>query len=367
MSAAESERVGRLALQARAREVDVLLVTAPANVRYLTGFTGTSGLAIVAAGAGRQAEHLFVTDFRYETQAAAEVSLRTAISTGNLLEAACEQIAEAGAERVGFDDRHLSVASHAKLAETLGEGAETVACGGLVEQLREVKDAEEQRRIEAAQRLAERALAEVLEEGGLAGRSERAVAIALEMRMRTLGAEAASFPTIVASGAHAALPHAQPREAEIQEGTLVTVDWGATVDGYCSDCTRTYAAGEPSARAREVYALVLAAQEAALAGLRAGRSGREVDALAREVIERAGEGERFGHGLGHGVGLEVHEGPRLSKTAGEEPLREGTVVTIEPGVYLPGELGVRIEDLVVVSAGGCRNLVALPKQLMVVG
>lgn len=182
-------------------------------------------------------------------------------------------------------------------------------------------------------------------------------------------AQAPSFPSIVASGDHAALPHAQPRDRPIARDVLVTIDWGALHEGYCSDCTRTYATGEGiSAQAREIYALVLSAEEQGVAAVIAGRNGREVDAVAREVIEQAGQGENFGHGLGHGVGMEVHEGPRLSRTAGDEPLEAGNVVTVEPGVYLPGLLGVRIEDLVVVGEGeGSQEvLTSLSKELAVV-
>ena len=162
-------------------------------------------------------------------------------------------------------------------------------------------------------------------------------------------------------------PHAEPRDVEVSADALVTIDWGAVHEGYCSDCTRTYATGEGiSAEARELYALVQSAQEAGLAAVRPGPAGREVDAVARAVIERAGQGEHFGHGLGHGVGLEVHEAPRLSRTAGDQPLLAGNVVTVEPGVYLPGRLGVRIEDLVVVTAEGRELLSGLPKELTVV-
>jgi Xaa-Pro aminopeptidase len=214
--------------------------------------------------------------------------------------------------------------------------------------------------------LADAALLQVLERG-LAGRSERDVAIELELAMRRLGAEAASFPTIVASGAHGALPHAQPRPEPIPADVLVTIDWGALLDGYCSDCTRTYASGEGiSGGAREIYELVLSAQRAGVEALRAGPTGREMDAVARAVIEEAGQGEHFGHGLGHGVGLEVHEPPRLSRTEGDRVLVAGNVVTVEPGVYLPGELGVRIEDLAVVRDGGHDVLTSLPKELTVV-
>jgi Xaa-Pro aminopeptidase len=199
------------------------------------------------------------------------------------------------------------------------------------------------------------------------GRSERDVAIELELRMRRIGAEAPSFPSIVAAGANGALPHAEPRAVEIPRDVLVTIDWGALHEGYCSDCTRTYATGEGlSTEAREVYGLVLAAQEEGLAALRAGPTGREVDAVARQVIEQAGHGEHFGHGLGHGVGMEIHEGPRLSRAAGEEALRAGHVVTVEPGVYIPGQLGVRIEDLVVVREEAHEVLTSLPKELTVI-
>jgi Xaa-Pro aminopeptidase len=371
-----TQRIDRVAQALRERSIDTLLVTAPANVRYLTGFSGSSGLAAIAAKAGSDAGasggDLFLSDFRYETQAQEEVGsfapgCERLIVKGELLEAVAATIAErvksaGGRAAIGFDERHLSVAEHGKLAEALGSQAQLVGCAGIVERLREVKDAAEQERIAAAAKLADDALREVLD-AGLQGRSERDVAIDLETRMRKLGAEAASFPTIVASGAHAALPHAHPRDVAIERGTLVTIDWGAVLDGYCSDCTRTYAVGKPSELGREVYELVLAAQGAGVDALAPGLSGREVDAAARAVIEAAGRGERFGHGLGHGVGLEVHEGPRLSRQASEEPLREGDVVTVEPGVYLPGELGVRIEDLLVVTADGSRNLSSLPKEL----
>jgi len=185
--------------------------------------------------------------------------------------------------------------------------------------------------------------------------------------MRRMGAEAVSFPPIVASGPHGALPHAEPRDVEIPPGTLCVVDWGAMLDGYASDCTRTYGTGgEVDPRDREVYDLVLRAQEAALAAVRPGPTGREVDAVARAIIDAAGHAEHFGHGLGHGVGLEVHEGPRLAKQ-GEDALQAGNVVTVEPGVYVPNAVGVRIEDLVIVTGDGAEVVSSLPKGLQVVG
>jgi Xaa-Pro aminopeptidase len=324
-------------------------------------------LLLDGKAAGQSGHHRFLTDFRYTTQAAEQVpaEFERKIVTGELLEALGGLLAE-GAGRLGFDEASLTVKTHRRLRELLPESWELVGCSGAVERLRAVKEPAEVERLRAASQLADEALTEVLERG-LAGRSGRDVALDLELRMRQLGAESPSFPSIVAAGAHGALPHAEPRDEKIPRDVLVTIDWGAVLDGYCSDCTRTYATGEAiSAQAREIYELVLDAQQRALAAAQAGRSGPEVDAVARTVIEAAGHGEDFGHGLGHGVGMEVHEAPRVSRTASDEPLLAGNVVTIEPGVYLPGQLGVRIEDLVVVREGTQEVLTGLSKDLTVV-
>ncbi|HXB63963.1 MAG TPA: aminopeptidase P family protein [Solirubrobacteraceae bacterium] len=410
----EVERVAALAalLREHDRAPQLLVVTDPTNLRYITGFTGTNGLALIAAHTGGELggdpalPSLFLTDFRYETQSAAQVpelyerlifkidlaeALANELSPGGAVDGGQEKekgegegkevepprkevepprtnLAELfpGGGRVGFEEGAMSFKRHARLRELLGERWELVPCGGLVEELREVKSPAELAAIRAACQLADAALREVLE-NGLVGRSERELAIDLELRMRRLGATGPSFPTIVAAGPHGALPHAEPRDQPIPRDTLVTIDWGALLDGYCSDCTRTYATGEhlPDG-ARDVYELVLRAQLAGLAAVRAGLNGKEIDAVAREAIEQAGHGERFGHGLGHGVGMEVHEAPRLSRTAGEQPLRAGTVVTVEPGVYLPERFGVRIEDLVAVDEEGSQVLTMLSKQLTVV-
>jgi Xaa-Pro aminopeptidase len=365
---AEADRLARLAVRLRERELDRLVVATPINLRYLTGFTGTHGLALIAAadraGSGR---HRFLTDFRYGEQSAEEVPVQfdREIVAGALIDAAARSLSGTSG-RLGFDDASLTVAEHTRLREVLGDDWELVPFTGAVERLRAVKDAGELARIRATAELADEALRGILE-AGVVGRTEREVAIELELRMRRLGAEAPSFPSIVAAGAHAALPHAAPREQPIPRDVLLTIDWGALHQGYCSDCTRTYATGEGvSTQARDVYELVRSAQERALAAVRPGPTGRELDAVAREVIEQGGHGAEFGHGLGHGVGMEVHEGPRLSRTGSEEPLLAGNVVTIEPGVYLPGELAVRIEDLVVVSQGGHDVLSGLPKALTVI-
>jgi Xaa-Pro aminopeptidase len=355
MSATEAH-VERLDEAVRERELDALLVSDLTNLRWVTGFTGSSGAAIVGPGA-----RVFLTDFRYLTQSAEQVpEFDREIVQADLL-AGVAQAMPAGVRRLGFDDAHVSVKEHARLTELLGDAVELVAAGGVIEQLRAIKDPQEVERIRAAAQLADEALLAVLARG-LAGRTERDVALDLELEQRRRGAEAVSFPPIVASAGHGALPHAVPRDVEIAPGTLVVVDWGCRLDGYCSDCTRTYATGELDPRDREVHELVLRAQMAALEAVRPGPTGREVDAVAREIITAAGHGEHFGHGLGHGVGLAVHEAPRLSTTS-DATLAAGQVVTVEPGVYVPGAIGVRIEDLVVVTEDGHDVLSGLPKEL----
>jgi Xaa-Pro aminopeptidase len=365
-------RTARLQGLLQTQGLDALVIDSPFDLRYLTGFTGSNGLLLVrapgaGAGAGAGGGVTFFTDFRYLTQAGEQIppSFEREIAPGDLLDAAAAALGDVGGT-LGFDARSLTVARHQRLAEQLSESWQPVAGPGLVERLRLVKEPAEVDRIRAAAELADAALAQVLQ-AGLRGRTERDVAIDLELRMRRLGAQAPSFTSIVASGSNGALPHASPTAREIAPDVLVTIDWGAELDGYCSDCTRTYATGEGiSERAREIYALVLDAQERGLQAVAAGSSGRAIDAVARAVIEAAGEGEHFGHGLGHGVGLEVHEGPRLSRTADDEPLPVGCIVTVEPGIYLPGELGVRIEDLVAVGDGTREVLTRLPKELTVI-
>jgi Xaa-Pro aminopeptidase len=337
------------------RGLDLMLVTDLTNVRYLTGFTGTNGAAICGPGV-----RVFLTDFRYTERAAAEVpEWETITVTGDWLDGIAEHLAG----KVGFEDDHVTVRSFAKLEEKLPEGVEAVAAGGTVEALRRVKDAEELAAIAAASELADAALNATVEEG-LVGRTERAVADAFEARIRAAGGEP-SFDTIVAAGPNGAQPHAEPGPRVIERGELVVFDMGAKLDGYCSDGTRTYATGDPGEEGRRVYETVLAAQQAALEAIRPGVKGEDVDAAARKVIDEAGHGEHFGHGLGHGVGLDIHEGPRLSLRS-DDVLAANEVVTVEPGIYLAGSLGVRIEDLVVVTDDGLRNLSALPKELTVV-
>jgi Xaa-Pro aminopeptidase len=312
-----AERIGEL-------DVDLALITDATNVRYLTGFTGSNGLALLGP-----LTRAFFTDFRYVEQAAEEV-------------------------HPSFERRRVRNGL---------PGVELVGLDGLVEAMRETKEPEELESIRAAAVLADTAFERLLHDG-LVGRTERELALALEYGMRERGADREAFPTIVAAGAHGARPHARPREVEIRRGDLVVIDWGAQLDGYCSDCTRTVAAGEVGEDGRVVYELVLQAQLVALDAIRAGASGREVDGAARDLIDGGGYGDEFGHGLGHGVGLEVHEGPRLSRRSDDE-LEARNVVTVEPGIYLSGRFGVRIEDLVAVTEDGCELLTSVSKRLII--
>jgi Xaa-Pro aminopeptidase len=353
-------RADRLAERLQTAEVDAVLITDLVNVRYLTGYTGSNGLALIG-----QDTRAFVTDFRYVEQAAEQVdpSFDRLKASVDLLEAIKDAL-PTGELRLGFEAAHLSVREHERLRGLLPERVELVGVHGLVEALRAVKDPGELASIRAAAALADEAFEQLIA-GGLVGRTERELALELEFDLRRRGAEQPSFSPIVAAGPHGALPHASPRAVEVRRGELVVIDWGAQLDGYCSDCTRTLAAGAVDGRAREIHQLVLDAQLAGLEAVKPGAGGREVDSVARDRIEAAGHGEHFGHGLGHGVGLDVHEAPRLAQRS-DAVLEPGNVVTVEPGVYLPGQLGVRIEDLVVVTDDGREILTGISKELAVV-
>jgi Xaa-Pro aminopeptidase len=353
-------RADRVAARLAEEELDLLLVTDLVNVRYLTGFAGSNAVAVVGPDMRR-----FLTDFRYVERARTEVR-------GFDLEPAPRELREAlsrgwpeGELRLGFEDQSLSVRRHAELRETIPDRIELVPAGGLVEAERAVKEPGEVAAIAAAAALVDEVY-EWLLDRGLVARTEREVALAAEQEMRVRGAAGPSFESIVAAGENGALPHAVPRDVAIPAGMLVTIDIGARLDGYCSDCTRTWATGELPDDLAALYDTVLHAQLSALDAVRPGPTGREVDAVAREIIGAAGHAEHFGHGLGHGVGMEIHEAPRLARTA-EAPLQTGNVVTVEPGIYLPGRGGARIEDLVVVTDGGRDVLSGTSKALTVVG
>jgi Xaa-Pro aminopeptidase len=355
-----SDRAARLVQRLREIEADLIVITSLVNVRYLTGFSGSNGLAVIGPDT-----RVFLTDFRYREQSADEVdpSFDRRISALDLLEGLSD-ILPAGELTLAFEDGAMTVREHAHLRERLPDRVSVVPAGDQVQALRAVKEPGEIETIRAASQIADAALRQIMAEG-LVGRTEVEVADSLERAMRAHGATGISFDSIVAAGAHGALPHAHPRDVAIPAGALVVIDWGAKLNGYCSDCTRTLATGNLDDDAHAIYELVYEAQLAGLAAVRAGVSGRDADAAARTVITAAGHGDHFGHGLGHGVGLEVHEAPRLSQRS-DSVLARGNLVTVEPGVYLPGELGVRIEDLVVVTDSGSQILTDVPKELITV-
>jgi Xaa-Pro aminopeptidase len=354
------KRAERVAARLGEPGLDLLLVTDLTNVRYLTGFTGSNAMAVVGEDVRR-----FITDFRYVEQAREQVpDFDREQGPQDFVTALADGWPE-GQLRLGFEDDHVTVKQHGRLRDTVPDRIELVPAGGLVEAERAIKEPAEIECIAAAAALTDDVY-RWLREWGLTGRPEREVAVAIEHEMRRRGAEAPSFPPIVAAAQRGALPHAEPTDEPIPRNTLVTLDLGARLDGYCSDCTRTWATGELDDELAEAYELVQRAQLAALDVVAPGLEGRAIDAVARDIIEEAGHGEHFGHGLGHGVGLDVHERPRLARTA-EAELVAGNVVTVEPGVYLPGRGGVRIEDLVAVTESGRRVLTGTTKDLIVVG
>jgi len=351
----------RAALRAllRTAGVDALLVTDLVNVRYLTGFTGSNAALLVHVdGDGRSR---LCTDGRYRAQVAAEVPDLEAV-----IERACAVTLAGlapglGVGVLGFESDHVTVDAHAALAE---HKAALVRAPGLVQQLRIVKDDAELAVLRTACAIADAALAELIDHGGLApGRTEAEVALDLEYRMRAHGAAGPSFDTIVAAGPQSAVPHHSPTAIPLRHGDFVKIDFGALVDGYHSDMTRTVVLGAAADWQRELYALVAAAQAAARAALTSGAEVADVDAAARRVVVDAGRGEQFVHPLGHGVGLQIHEAPLLGAT-GSGRLAAGMAVTVEPGVYLEGRGGVRIEDTLVVTDGDPEILTRFPKDLV---
>ncbi|WP_433262633.1 M24 family metallopeptidase [Actinosynnema sp. CS-041913] len=355
----------RAALRAtlRDRELDALLVTNLLNIRYLTGFTGSNAALLVSAES--DAATVFCTDGRYLTQAEHQVPDLERVIDRPCDVALAQRAGKAGPARTGYESHHVTVESLDILTEA-AEQVELVRAAGLVEEQRLVKDEAEIEALRMACAAADRALASLIEHGGLRpGRTEREIARELESRMLDHGAAGPSFETIVAAGANSAVPHHRPADAVVHAGDFVKLDFGALVDGYHSDMTRTLVVGKVADWQRELYELVAASQAAGRKALAAGTAVSAVDAAARDVIEEAGYGEQFVHGLGHGVGLQIHEAPALSK-AGDGTLLPGMAVTVEPGVYLAGKGGVRIEDTLVVRQGAPELLTLTTKELVVV-
>jgi Xaa-Pro aminopeptidase len=352
----------RHALRSRLAEqdLDALLVTDLQNIRYLSGFTGSNAALLIAASGDE--DSVFCTDCRYLVQAQDEVPDLRAVNGRN---SALGLIRAATPGRLGFESHAVSVADHQVHLANAPGGVHLEPTVELVERLRAIKDADEVAAIAAACQIGDAALATFLADGGLRpGRTEREAALDLDQRMRMLGAVDVAFPTILAAGANSAIPHHHPGDAVLCRGDLVKIDFGAVVDGYHSDMTRTFVLGEPADWQREIYQLVAAAQAVGRESVRPGASCKEVDAAARDLIAAAGHAEHFGHGLGHGVGLVIHEPPWLAAT-GAGIIEGGMTVTVEPGVYLPGRGGVRIEDSGVVGSDGYQPLTLTTRDLTV--
>jgi Xaa-Pro aminopeptidase len=349
-------RRNRLAARLPEIDAEAFLVTRLPNVRYLCGFTGSNGQLLLTADSG-----VFLTDGRYVEQARREVpDLRRGAYSGDTVPALGRAISDLGVSRVAFEASGVTYHTFTLLSDL---GVDLVPTTDEVERLRRAKDADERRALGAAQAIADQAfeglLAKLVE-----GVTERQVALDLDVSMRALGAEGVAFDTIVAFGENSSEPHHHPVDRPLAHGDLVKVDFGCVVDGYHSDMTRTVAFGQPPPRLREVYEVVRLAQQAGVEAVRAGVPCREVDRATRDLIREAGYAEQYRHSVGHGVGLEIHEQPWL-RQGSDDLLPEGAVVTVEPGVYLDGVGGVRIEDMVEVTATGGRVLPSTPKELRV--
>ena len=349
-------RLAKLREALAAEGLDAILITQPENRRYLSGFTGSAGVLLIS-----QDQAILATDFRYYEQVERQApDFRLAKIKDKFEPLLPELVHELGAKRVGFESAHLTVDQHQEW-QKVAEDFELVPTKELVERIRAVKDEDELDKLRRAIALTDEAFAHIVSfiEPGM---TEKEVAWELEVFMRTHGAEKLAFDLIVGSGPNGAMPHATVSERVIRAGEPIVMDMGAVVDGYNSDLTRTICVGQPAERFREIYNIVLEAQQTAERDIQPGMTGKEADDIARQVIEGAGYKDNYGHGLGHGVGLAVHEKPTLSKVS-EDVLTPGMVFTIEPGIYLPDWGGVRIEDMVVMREDGVEVLTQASKEL----
>ena len=340
------------------QDIDAILISQPQNRRYLSGFSGSAGWLVIT-----KERAVIATDFRYYEQVGREApDFELAKIQNRVSDLLPKVLADLRVRRLGFESQHVTVEQLSTLSKAV-EGVEWLPLEDTVEKIRAVKDEDEIDALRRSAALTDKAFAHLLDviEPGM---TEREAAWEIEAYMRSHGASKVAFDLIVAAGPNGALPHARPRDQAIQPGMPVVADIGCVLDDYCSDMTRTFCLGEPSPRYLEVWNVVLQAQEAAEAMLRAGTTGVETDAAARDLIAQAGYGDYFGHGLGHGVGLAVHEGPRASRLS-EDTFEAGMSLTVEPGIYLPGEFGVRIEDLVIIGEDGIEILTNTPKRPVV--
>ena len=353
-------RVQQLCSQMSELELDAMLVMGYPNYRYLSGFTGSNAVLLI-----HPQRKLLVTDFRYQEQSAKQAigfDIEVVIKAGAGLSGPVEKaVSELNIHRLGYESDHMTVAAYRFWKECL-TSVELVPCDGEIERIRQIKDEDEIKLIARAQQISESALDRLIPllRPGI---TEREIAAELTYQMAKEGCTPA-FDHIIASGPNSSMPHAGVSERVIQNGDFLTMDFGACYCGYCSDMTRTLAIGQPTPKMREVYEIVLQAQQASLDLLGPGVSCREIDAAAREIIAKAGYADCFGHGLGHGFGMEIHEQPRCNQTTTER-LHPGICTSVEPGIYLPGEFGVRIEDIVVITENGYKNFTTAQKNLII--
>ena len=354
-----SGRVKALQKQLRRKKIDAILVSQPSNRRYLSGFTASdhditesSGVLLIPA----RGKGLLLTDFRYMQQAENDVDgLKVKIYTRGLLALLKKLLPKMEIQRLAFETDYLLHSSYVSYGKAFKKiGVSLIPLSGVIEKMREVKDGDEIDAIRKSVRLNEQVFQEVFPKIS-SSMSEIEVALAIEQTMRKLGAESASFDSIVASGDNSALPHAVPSRQMVMKDRPLTIDMGLVLKGYCSDMTRTFVPGKASKKYKKIHRIVREAQRAGIAAIRPGITGKEADKAARDVIDNAGYGKYFGHSLGHGVGLQVHEAPRLSKM-GNQKLKPGMIVTAEPGIYIPGWGGIRLENMLLVTDDGCEDL-----------
>lgn len=342
------------------KQVEAVFVTDPFNMRRLSGFSGGEGMLFISRD-----QKILITDSRYTEAAANETSFEILEESGKhrRMDILSECLQKEQIKRVGFEDKHLIYADFVKFKESLTPVEAWIPLGSALERIRQIKAAEEILALRAAEAIGDRAFQNFLNIVKV-GMTELEAAAALEYQMKILGAEGLSFETIMASGKHSSMPHAVPTDKKIETGDFLTLDFGCRYHGYCSDMTRTVIFGQPTEEQAKVYDAVLKAQLTGLSVLKPGITGAKADKAARDVISEAGYGDYFGHALGHSVGLFIHEEPRLSPAC-ETVLEPGMIETVEPGIYLPGKFGVRIEDMVLITEDGYENLASSPKELIV--
>ena len=350
-------RLTKLREKMQEENLDGFIIASPENRRYMSGFTGTSAMLVILLK-----KAYLLTDFRYITQATSQAPDFEVVDTGADFYQSAKELTQ-GAKRIGFEEDYTTYAMYLKLKDAVAH-AELLEKANLLTGLRSVKEPEELDTIRQAVKIADDAYAHILKFVDF-GQTEQEISLELEFNMRRAGASGGSFDFIVASGWRGSMPHGVASSKTLQRGELLTLDFGAIYQGYCSDITRTFALGEPDEKQREIYEIVLQANKAAIAAIKPGLKGKEVDAVARQIIEEAGYGNYFGHGLGHSVGLAIHESPRFSLRE-EQMIEPGMVITVEPGIYLPDWGGVRIEDMIVVTENGCEVLTQAPKEFIII-